>query len=378
MNILINATVIAKKRAGVGVYAENLIRELVSAKRDAHLFILALSDDKDLDYSDHSNVTMIWAPARIFRILPLRFVLLEQLILPFLLWKHKIDVVHSLHFSFPLIQFTSKRVVTIHDMTFFSMPEVHIPLKTFIFRRFIKASARWADSLIFVSRSAEHDYRERFGQPRGSTSVIYHGKNDLFVPSTDPTLIADLLSRYSLPRRFILFVGTIEPRKNLLRLVNAFATIAASNPNTSLVLAGMKGWLYDEIFENVCRLNLESRIHFTGFVAERDKPTLIGAAAVFAYPSLYEGFGIPVLEALACGTPTVTSNVSSLPEVAGTAALMVDPHNTDEIAAALDRLLNDQTLRAALREASLHQAAKFTWPKAAKETLDVYKSAQQS
>ncbi|WP_051978618.1 glycosyltransferase family 4 protein [Edaphobacter aggregans] len=378
MNVLINATVIARKRAGVGVYAENLIRELVSAKRDAHLFILALSDDEDLDYSDHSNVTMIWAPAKIFRILPLRFVLLEQLILPFLLWKHKIDVVHSLHYSFPLIRFTSKTVVTIHDMTFFSMPEVHVPLKTFIFRRFIKASARWVDSLIFVSRSAEHDYRERFGQPRGSTSVIHHGKSDLFVPSTDPTLIADLLSRYSLPASFILFVGTIEPRKNLLRLVNAFATIAASNSNTSLVVAGMKGWLYDEIFENVRRLNLESRVLFTGFVAERDKPTLLAAAAVFAYPSLYEGFGIPVLEALACGTPTVTSNTSSLPEVAGTAALMVDPHNTKEIAAALDRLLNDQTLRAALREASLHQAAKFTWPKAAQQTLDVYKSALQS
>lgn len=166
----------------------------------------------------------------------------------------------------------------------------------------------------------------------------------------------------------------IEPRKNLVRLVQAFSEIASQYPETALVIAGMKGWMYDDLFEKVNKLGLESRVLFPGFIPEEDKHLLLCAAEVFAYVSLYEGFGLPVLEALACGIPTVTSNVSSLPEVAGDAALLVDPTNVEQIALALDRLLSDPELQQHLRETSILQAAQFTWKKMSLATLQVYRS----
>jgi hypothetical protein len=173
MNVLIDATSITKKKAGVGVYAKNLIHELINLDVDLHLFVLIQDDDPDLDYSGRPNVTVIKVPSRLFRKLPLRF-LLEQVGLPFLLFKHRIDVVHSLHYSFPLMHFGTKQVVTVHDMTFFDMPEVHIPIKIFYFRRFITAAVRFADSIIFVSHSAQLDCNARLGPPRGLTSVVHH------------------------------------------------------------------------------------------------------------------------------------------------------------------------------------------------------------
>jgi len=178
---------------------------------------------------------------------------------------------------------------------------------------------------------------------------------------------------YQLPSDFVLYIGTIEPRKNLSRLVKAFASLADAHPQLVLVIAGMKGWMYDQLFENVRQLNLQSRIIFPGFIDEADKPFLLSAAKVFVYPSMYEGFGLPVLEALACGIPTVTSNTSSIPEVAGEAALLVDPTSETEIADAIEQLLSNLTLRSKLRERSILQAAKFTWQRTAALTVEAYK-----
>jgi glycosyltransferase involved in cell wall biosynthesis len=372
MNVLIDATGITKNKAGVGVYAKNLLDELVRRRDGIHFFILAQDDDPDLDYGRLPHVTMLRVPARIFRKLPLR-VMLEQIGLPLLLVKYRIDVVHSLHYLFPLVRFGTKQVVTIHDMTFFSMPEVHLRFKTFYFRFFIRAAVRTADSLIFVSRSAQQDCASFLGSPRGKASVIHHGKSEAFRPDPEPHAVREVLEKYGLRSEFILYIGTIEPRKNLTRLVIAFEPIANKYPQMNLVIAGMKGWMYDELFKTVTCLKLTSRVIFPGFIAEEDKAVLLSAAWVFAYPSLYEGFGIPVLEAMACGTPTLTSNVSSIPEVVGSAALMVDPKSTEQISAGLDQLISSAAVRQELRDASIQQASQFTWQRAAELTSQVYR-----
>jgi glycosyltransferase involved in cell wall biosynthesis len=372
MNILIDATGITKNKAGVGVYAKNLIDELVGRRLDIRLFVLVQDDDPDFDYRNCTSVKAIRVPSKLFRILPLRF-LLEQIGLPFLFLIYKIDVIHSLHYSFPLLRFGTKQVVTLHDMTFFNMPEFHVRFKVIYFRFFIWAAVRYADSLIFVSHSAKLDCNDRFGPSWGQSFVVYHGKAEAFRPNIDPEQVVNVRMKFKLPANFILYIGTIEPRKNIARLIKAFALIASNHPEVLLVIAGMKGWGTEDLFESVRNLKIESRVRFIGFVPEDEKASLLSGAKIFIYPSIYEGFGIPVLEALACGIPTITSNTSALPEVAGEAALLVDPTSVSEISNAMEQLLMDTGLRAKLHKESLRQAAQFTWLKTADLTLKIYK-----
>ena len=370
--VLIDATAIGQKKAGVGVYARELIRALVNSK-EFRFFILARDDDPDFDYGEISDVTMLRISGIWLKYSPLRLIF-EQTILPFFLWRHDIDLVHSLHYSFPLIHFRASRVVTIHDMTSFSMPELHMAFKKQHYRFYIRFARQKPDGIIFISNSARNDFVTRFGPPRGSVAVIHHGKSDDLQPCQDDATLKSVREKYDLPSQMILYVGTIEPRKNLVRLVEAFSCVAQDFPAVALVIAGMKGWMYDDLFHRVQDLGLASRILFPGFIAEEDKVSLLCAAKVFAYVSLYEGFGLPVLEALACGIPTVTSNTSAIPEVAGNAAILVDPTDVKQIAGALRTLLSDSDLRNQLAEAGLIQAARFTWERTAAETLRVYRN----
>lgn len=373
MNVLVDATSIRRNKAGVGVYAKNLIEHLIRIPDGPHFFVLAQDDDPDFEFKSQFNVTAIRVPARFFRKLPFRF-LLEQIALPFLLAKNRIDVVHSLHYSFPLMRLGTKQVVTVHDMTFFHMAEVHEPVKIAYFRSFIRGAVRFSDKIIFVSHSTMRDCVARLGAVRGSAEVIYLGKSEAFHSKLDEIEVWRVRRKFGLETDFVLYLGTIEPRKNLARLVSAFAALADRHPNLLLVIAGMKGWMYDDLLETIDKFDMKSRVIFTGFVPEEEKPFLMAGATVFVYPSLYEGFGIPVLEALACGVPTLTSRVSSLPEVVGDAALMVDPLDLEEISSALERLLSDGDLRDRLRQESLRQAAQFTWTKTAAMTLRAYRS----
>lgn len=374
MRVLIDCTQITRTKAGVGVYAENMVRELIRLESGISWFLLAQDDDPDFDLSRHNNVTLLRVNSRIFRRLPFRF-LLEQFFIPLLALRYRIDVVHSLHYSFPLVPMFAKKVVTIHDMTMFLMPDMHLPSKVRYFQFFIGAAARRADALSFVSHSSQEDFLKLFPQPAPSCSIVPLGKGSQFGPDLDPQRIKEVVRKYGIMQPFVLYLGTIEPRKNLVRLTEAFSSLTKTHPSHSLVIAGMKGWMYESLFELVRTLGLETRVVFTGFVSEEDKPYLIRGAEIFAYVSLYEGFGIPVLEALACGTPTLTSNTSSIPEITGDAALLIDPSNTQEIAAGLERLLGDAPLRDQLSVKSISQAARFSWSHTAADTLNVYRKA---
>ena len=185
----------------------------------------------------------------------------------------------------------------------------------------------------------------------------------------------EVRSRYGLTDNFILYVGTVEPRKNLARLIEAFARITQRYPDLLLAIAGKRGWLCDDLDALVQRLGLQDRVRFLGFIEESEKPILIRAARLFAYPSLYEGFGIPVLEALSCGTPVLSSNASSMPEIAGDAALLVEPTSTSQIAEALRILLEDEGLRMSMIARGFKRALQFDWRSTAEQTLKVYEAS---
>jgi glycosyltransferase involved in cell wall biosynthesis len=373
VNILIDALAIRRQKAGVGIYAKSLIDHLLRIDPGNHYFILAQNDDPDLNYRDRRNATPLLVSAKLFRKIPIRL-LWEQFVLPFVLLWHRIDAVHSLHYSFPLVRFGTKQIVTLHDMTSFLFPEVHVRVKVWYFKFFIRAALKDADGVIFVSHSGCNDCLSLLGSPHRFSAVIHHGKEDRFNAGVGSNAIDAVRDKYGLPARFVLYIGTIEPRKNLTKLMKAFAPQSSKHPDLAVVIAGMKGWNneFARLQQLIHELDLDDRVIFPGFVDESDKPALLAAAEIFVYPSLYEGFGLPVLEAMACGVPTITSNTSSLVEVAGDAALMVNPTDHEEMGSALEALLSSAELRATMREAGIRQASQFSWARAAQETLSFY------
>jgi glycosyltransferase involved in cell wall biosynthesis len=229
-----------------------------------------------------------------------------------------------------------------------------------------------ADVLLADSESTRRDLIELLRVPEDRVFVVYAGVEARFRPEPDPDDAARR-QRYALERPYILSVGTLQPRKNYRRLIQAFHRLAQEyGVSHDLVIAGGKGWLYDDVYATIDALRLEGRVRVLGFVDDDDLPALYRGADAFAFPSLYEGFGIPVLEAMGCGTPVVTSNVSSLPEVAGDAALQVPPDDVDALADALWRSISDTALRQVHRTRGFEQVARFTWRRAAEDLLGVY------
>lgn len=288
--------------------------------------------------------------------------------IPVDLWTGPIDLFHAADFTLPPTLPRTRTVLTIHDLAFERYPEDTMPGMLKHLRSAVPRSARRADAVIAVSEATRQDLIELYGLPAGKVVVIPHGVSPRFSPG--PPLDPAGRARYRLPERdFILSLGTLQPRKNHLHLVQSLPHMKNPAP---LVIAGGAGWAYDAVRAEVARLGLEDRVTFAGFAADDDLPGLVRSAAVFAYPALFEGFGMPILEAMACGVPVITSNVSSLPEAAGGAALLVDPLDPPAIAAALDRLLEDQSLRRDLVARGLARAAQMTWPRAAALTRAVY------
>lgn len=374
--IMIDLTQIPIQKTGVGVYGFNLVKSISESDINNIYYIIVQDDENSLNYITNKNFKFIRVKKKLFRKFILRC-LLEQFYIPYLIFKFKIDVIHSLHYSFPIVTFGAKKVVTIHDMTFFKYPEMHIRIKKYYFKFFIIIGPKFADKLIFMSQSTLNDFRKLFYLDETKASVIYHGVSQLFNPNIDRIRINFILNKYKIDKEYLLFLGTIEPRKNIKNIILSYYKLLIKNSDYKLVIAGKKGWHFNEIFELIDELKLKENIIFTGFIDEEDKPFLFAGAKIFIYPSIYEGFGIPVLESISCGIPTITSNISSLPEVVGDAAILINPLNVDELFLSMQKVLNDKNLYNLLKRKSILQANKFNWNKTAQETIKIYNGLKE-
>jgi glycosyltransferase involved in cell wall biosynthesis len=373
MKILIDASQIPRNKGGVGTYAVQLIRTLAGRTTAHRYVVLVQCDEEAFDDLQGPNLKLVRAPGRIFRRLPFRFAL-EQIFLPFLLVKHRVDILHSLHYSFPLLAFTAKRVVTVHDLTFFKFPGLHTAFKRYYFRVFILLAARLADRIITISESTRRDFIDRTGADEDQVSAALIGAPEVPGEWFRPEVVQAFRRRHGIDGKYVLFVGTLEPRKNIKTLILAFDRLTKNGETCHLVIVGAKGWDYEGIFGLVRQLRIERHVTFTGFVGNELKFNLIRNAALFVYPSFYEGFGIPVLEALSQGIPTITSNVSALIEVAGDAALLVDPSSVAELCQKMKLLLHDDALRSRLAHQGVRHSKSFNWQRTAQQTEAVYLS----
>jgi glycosyltransferase involved in cell wall biosynthesis len=285
----------------------------------------------------------------------------------------RLDLFHSPDFTLPPTASGVPTVLTVHDLSFVRDPESADERLRAYLNQVVPRSVRRASHVLADSHATRQDLIDLWEIPPEKITVIYCGVEPRFRPVVDPAVSADLRARYRLgDGPYILSVSTLQPRKNYRRLIQAFAPLAARYPDLSLVIGGGKGWKYEEILAEPERLGISGRVLFPGFVADADLPALLSAAALFAYPSLYEGFGIPILEAMACNTPVIASDRSSLPEVVGDAGLQVDALDVEGLTAGMERLLTDEELRARLIDRGADQAARFTWEHAARELLTIY------
>lgn len=294
--------------------------------------------------------------------------------------RHKFDIVHDPFGIAPFLgsRYGAHRIVTIHDAIPLVIPEPQNRLDNWRFRTVLPHMARMADAVLTDSIRSKSDLLKHLHLSNDAVHIVYCGVEERFLADIDMVTKQDVLARYRITTPYVLYIGGLNDRKNIDRLLEAFALTRLNHPHLTLVIGG-KGFAENsKIGMAYERLYLGDAVQFTGYVHDADLPALYSMAHAFVFPSLYEGFGIPPLEAMACGTPTLTANTSSLPEVVGNAALMVDPYNVNALAEGLDRLLSDQGLRARLRVEGPLRARSFTWAETAKQTLTIYKQVLSS
>ena len=351
---------VVARRTGTETYSLKLIQGLLDL-RPAHRFRL---------YFNRAPEPGLFSQRAEQRVMPFPR-LWTHLRLSWEMWRDPPDVLFVPSHVLPLVH-PRRTVVTVHDLGYQTYPQAHTLSQNLYLRWSTRFNARNASRVLADSEATRQDLIRWYNVPEQKIAVVYPGRDETLAPVDDPGVLAATRARYGLAARYLLYVGTLHPRKNLVRLVQAFAaTLEQAPKGLQLVLAGQKGWLYDEILAQVRKLGLEERVVLTGYVPDEDLPALLSGALAFVYPSLYEGFGFPVLEAMACGTPVVCSDVSSLPEVAGDAALRVDPLDVEALAGALVRVMVEEDLRAGLMTRGMEQIQRFSWQRCAQETLAI-------
>jgi glycosyltransferase involved in cell wall biosynthesis len=374
MNIAIDVRPLSRNRSGVGYYIRNLLRGFSSVAREErfHLFHHA---PEALGPGDLPESAAVVRSPFSHESHPLGD-LWRDYWLPRSLRRLGIDVFHGPAFMIPRAAHGLATVVTIHDLVAFLHPKT-VPWRYSLYMRAqIRAALSRADRIIAISRAEAQELVETAGAPPERIRVVYHGVEPRFRPPAGPEEAAPVLARYGIERPFLFHLGNIEPRKNLVSVFRAYERVLdRADGGVSLVVAGAEGWLCRETLEEARRLTGRRAPIFTGYVPEGDVPALLGAASVFVFPSLYEGFGLPILEAMACGVPVVTSDRGAMREIAGGAASLVEPEDPDAIAQAILGILEDRAAAARLAAAGRAHAAGFTWERTAAETLGVYREA---
>ena len=386
MKIGIDYTSAVRQGAGIGRLTRNIVRTLADTDRAKHDYTL-LVQGRDLPFPpptpDLRNVASgishanwrerrtwiderwwhrIWHRLRV----PLP---VEWLVGP-------VDVFHSPDFTLPPTQRRTRTIVTVHDLSFLRLPHCFEPALLDYLKANVPPSVCRADCVLADSENTRRDAIDLLDLPPERVRTIYCGVEPRFGPIDDTSQLERVRARYHLPARFVLSLGTIQPRKNYGALIRAFADLEARD--LSLVIVGGKGWLYQDVFQAISDLGIRDRVLLPGFVDDVDLPALYNLAECFVFPSLYEGFGLPPLEAMACGTPVIAANNSSLPEVVSDAGLLVDASDVAAIGGAVQRLVDDAALCRTLAERGQRRAGEFTWEKAALALLETYEEAYGS
>ncbi|MEW6321774.1 MAG: glycosyltransferase family 1 protein [Acidobacteriota bacterium] len=370
MRIAFDGTTLTPGRTGVGYYTEHLLAHLADEVVQTGDELIVLSNqavETDRPMAPHVRVhaghrfpvRLGWMQFRAARAIS----------------AVGADVAHFTNGMMPA-GVSVPTVVTVHDMSLQLYPGCHPVRRLLLNRPLMRTAIRRAGAIVTVSHSTRRDLLRLHPEvDPGRVVVVHEAAGPGFSPIDDAARLADVRARYGLPARFLLYVGTIEPRKNLPRLVSAFAEARAAGLRHHLVCAGPYGWSSRSLAGHIRRLGVEAAVHFTGYLRAADLPALYNLSEFFVFPSLYEGFGLPVVEAMACGVPVITSNTSSLAEIAGDAALTVDPTMVEALGSALHRLGSDAALRADLSARGLARARAFSWAQAARAMLGAYRRA---
>ncbi|MFQ6057989.1 MAG: glycosyltransferase family 4 protein [Anaerolineae bacterium] len=372
MRVCLDLSPVVYQRAGLGTYAHCLAEGLLALEDKP-----ALTAFYNGDAAHPLPPTLASLPTHALPLATRPWRLLaafsQQLNVGLDRWLPDCDLFHATEHLLPRLK-GARTVLTVHDLIFLLFPEYHLPLNKWFLNRFMPLFVRRADAIIAVSQCTKDDLMHYYAVPSEKITVVYEGVDARFQPVTDPDALARMRARYGLPERYVLCVSTIEPRKNLATLLEAYQALREGGSGFKLVIVGRKGWLYEGFFRRLHELGLEGEVVLLGFVPDEDLPALYSAADLFVFPSLYEGFGLPPLEAMACGTPVIASNTSSLPEVVGEAGILIDPHHVGGLVEAMERVLMDEPLRAEMRAKGLERARRFMWGRAAAMTLEVYRS----
>ena len=369
--IAIDVSAAVHRRAGLGRYAESLTRALVAAQPDRQMLFYnrerGVGPLVGLEHLPSRTVALGYKPWRLLVWLGQLARLGFDRLLPGAQLFHATE-----HLLLPLRSIPT--VLTVHDLIFRHLPTHHKPLNRWYLNRTLPLYCQRASHIIAVSEWTRRDLIAAYGLPSEKITVVHEAAASRFCPQP-PQVVAAARARYGLPDRYLLFVGTIEPRKNLERLLTAFEVVHAEGLSEGLVIVGRRGWLYDDFFAALEQSPARDAVIIPGYVPDSDLPGVYSGAQALVLPSLYEGFGLPVLEAMACGTPVVCSNAASIPEIGGDAALYFDPVSMEAVVAAITRVLCDVSLQAEMKTRGLTQAACFSWERAAQETLAVYAQA---
>ncbi|MCU0499332.1 MAG: glycosyltransferase family 4 protein [Anaerolineae bacterium] len=370
MAIAIDYTPAYEQGGGIGRYVRELIQAVIPLPTAYayRLFVAGYQPAKALPFASNERVNWATTPitpktfARYWHRLRIPYPTIEA-------WTGPIRLFHGTDFVLPPLRRDTKALLTIHDLSYIHTPESASPRLKAYLERVVPRSLARADHILADSSASKQDIIAHYGVDPAKITVLLSGVNPSFrrVDATAARL------KYGIGDAPYLFtIGTVQPRKNYERLIAAFERLAPNFPDLKLVIAGGKGWLDDPIYAALSRSAYQDRIRFIGFAEDADLPALYSGAALVPFISLYEGFGFPVIESMACGTPVVASNVSSIPEAAGDAAILVDPRDLDAITESCRRVLEDSALRADLIKKGYAQAARFTWERAARELLSIY------
>jgi glycosyltransferase involved in cell wall biosynthesis len=370
MTLYLDVSAAVHQRAGIARYALTLTRTLVREYGDQKQFGLFYNGDRggvplpDLAHLPKRTVRWSYKPWRMAVWLGQRLGLSFDRLMP------DAELFHATeHLLMPLHR--ARTVLTVHDLIYRLFPAYHRHLNYWFLNMAMPLFVRRADALITPSESSKRDLVREYDVPPEKVTVVYEAASPRFQPVPDAQVEATR-ARYGLPEHYILALGTIEPRKNLYRLVDALSLLRKTVPELCLVIVGGTGWLYQDFFQNLEKLEDPKAVLMAGYVPDADLPSLITGAAAMVLASLYEGFGLPILEAMACGTPVVCSNTSSMPELGGTAAQYFDPQDVHDMVKAISAVLADSDLRQEMRQRGLAQAALFSRERAAQETMAVY------